>query len=161
METTWVGVVRYKPKILFLVKGWFCFLFGLAEDADRVLSRMWVVKSDNLMLKRWHTTFNLDKEPLIFRHLWVIFPGFPLVFWNFEAFTTIGNAIGKFLHVDLKHLTGSDRRMGRILVEVDLNEGLPEQIEIAWRGTIFKQRLDYTGVPFRCLICKGTSHLRH
>jgi hypothetical protein len=72
-------------------------------------------------------------------------PGCPLVIWNLEAFKEIGNALGKFLHADPKLLSGSDRRMGRILVEFDLNDGLPAEIDIDWCGNVFQQRLDYWG----------------
>jgi hypothetical protein len=37
----------------------------------------------------------------------------------------LGTLLRKFLHVDSKLLTGSDRRMGKLLVEIDLFEGLP------------------------------------
>jgi len=42
------------------------------------------------------------------------------------------------------------RKVGRILVEVGLHGGLPEVIDIEWRGRYFTQRLDYMGIPFRC-----------
>jgi hypothetical protein len=48
-----------------------------------------------------------------------------------------------------------------ILVEFDLNEGLPDLIDIAWCGSVFKQRLDYAGILFRCVVCKEVGHLRH
>jgi hypothetical protein len=53
-----------------------------------------------------------------------LLPGCPLALWSLEAFKEIGNAIGKFLHVDSKLLSGLDRRMGKLLVEVDTNGGL-------------------------------------
>jgi hypothetical protein len=51
--------------------------------------------------------------------------------------------------------------MGKMLVELDLFEGLPTKIEIEWRGMVIQQKLDYMGVPFRCSVCKETGHLRH
>jgi hypothetical protein len=41
--------------------------------------------------------------------------------------------------------------MGKLLVEIDLNEGLPTEMDIVWRGIVYQQRLDYIGVPFRCV----------
>jgi hypothetical protein len=51
--------------------------------------------------------------------------------------------------------------MGKILVEMDTFEGLPEEIVIDWRGHLVQQRLDYAGIPFRCSGCKATCHLRY
>jgi hypothetical protein len=50
--------------------------------------------------------------------------------WNLEALKETGDVIGKFLCPDPKLFSGSDRRMGKILVEVDLHEGLSTKIEI-------------------------------
>jgi hypothetical protein len=113
------------------------------------------------MLKRWHCAFNLEKEHIRYIHLWVLLPGCLLVLWSLEAFKEIGNAIDKFLYVDSKHLTRSDRRMEELLVEVDLYGGISDEIDIVWRGIVIQQRLDYIGVPFRCVVCKETRHLQY
>jgi hypothetical protein len=62
----------------------------------------------------------------------------------------IGNALGKFISLDHSSLQNTSRKVGRILVEVDIHEGLPEIMDIEWRGRHTKQRLDYQGIPFRC-----------
>jgi hypothetical protein len=74
--------------------------------------------------------FNPEKEIIWFRHTRVLLPGCPLALWSLEAFKIIGNTIGKFLHVDMKQLGCFDRRMGKILVEMDTYEGLTEDIVI-------------------------------
>jgi hypothetical protein len=144
-----------------LTRGWFCFVFKSSVDAELVLKAVWVVNQGSLMLKRWHCAFNPDKECFRFRHLWVLLPGCPLALWSLEAFKEIGNALGKFLHVDSKLLSGLDRRMGKILVEVDTFGGLPTELEIIWRGKVILQCLDYLGISFKCIVCKETRHLRH
>jgi hypothetical protein len=72
----------------------------------------------------------------------------------------IGNSLGKFIMVDKASLSAASRKVGRIMVEMDIHLGLPETIEIEWRGRRILQRLDYLGIPFRCSICRSTSHLR-
>jgi hypothetical protein len=64
------------------------------------------------------------------------------------------------LHFDPVSLTGSSRKMGKVLVEMDLSAGLPEKLEIDWRGRKTLQTLDYLGLPFRCNLCRETGHLR-
>jgi len=95
------------------------------------------------MLKRWTHSFNPEKYFIRFRHLWVLMSGCTLDFWNLEVFKAMGDALGKFLHVDQTILEGQDRRIGKKLVEFDLQKGLPEFVEIDWRGLVHTQTLDY------------------
>jgi hypothetical protein len=62
--------------------------------------------------------------------------------------------------LDRATLSAATRKVGRILVEMDILHGLPESLEIEWRGRCFIQCLDYLGIPFRCSLCRSTSHLR-
>jgi hypothetical protein len=112
------------------------------------------------MLKKWHPGLNPEKEIVRFRHLWVLMPSCPLVFWILEAFKEIGNAIGKFVYIDPQLLTGSDRRVGRLLVEVDIFGGLMEEIDIEWHGGRFPAEDGLFRVPFRCTNCWENGHLR-
>lgn len=73
----------------------------------------------------------------------------------------IGNSIGQFISVDEQALGAPDRKMGKILVEVDIHLRLLEILEIQWRDQLYTQRLDYVGLPFRCNLCHRTSHLRN
>jgi hypothetical protein len=50
--------------------------------------------------------------------------------------------------------------MARIYVELDIQAGLPDILEIDWRNQLITQRLDYLGIPFRCSLCRRTGHLR-
>jgi len=96
------------------------------------------VNNGNLMLKHWHCVFNPEKELIRYKHLWVLMPRCLLVIWNLEVFKDIGNMLRKFLHVDSKVPTGSDMRMWKLLVEIDLFEGLSVEIQIVWHGTVIQ-----------------------
>jgi hypothetical protein len=72
----------------------------------------------------------------------------------------IGNSLGHYISVDSKTLAGPDKKLARILVELDIHEGLLETLDIDWRGHLTRQKLDYLGVPFRCTLCRQTCHLR-
>jgi hypothetical protein len=125
------------------------------------MERVWIYKKGSLMLKRWTHLFNPEKDHLRFHHIWVLLSGFPLAFWNLEAFKEIGNSIGKFMYVDPQHLTGLDRRVGKLLVELDLKFGLPAEVDIEWCGFVHQQRLEYVRIIFRCATCKEMGHLHH
>jgi hypothetical protein len=112
------------------------------------------------MLKRWRVSFDPATEYFRLRHLWVLLPGLPLQYWTEKALAAIGNELGRFISLDDSHLKGSDRNMARILVEMDIHAGLPETLDIIWRGRTMTQRLDYLGIPFRCTSCRRTGHLR-
>jgi hypothetical protein len=46
----------------------------------------------------------------------------------------IGNTLGRFIGLDSKLLTGPNKKMARLLVELDIHEGLLETLDIEWRG---------------------------
>jgi hypothetical protein len=81
--------------------------------------------------------------------------------WNAVSMEAIGNSLGSFVSLDETNLLTPSRKMGKILVEMDVHGGLPELLEIDWRGCRIVQRLDYLGIPFRCSICHKTGHLRN
>ena len=64
------------------------------------------------------------------RHMWVLLLGLPFVFWNKEVVVAIGNYIGRFLYLEEHMLFGVDKRVGRIVVEIDMQKGLLEKIDI-------------------------------
>jgi hypothetical protein len=79
--------------------------------------------------------------------------------WNEKYLLAIGNSLGRFICVDSKMLTGSDKKLARILVEIDIHEGLLETLDIDWRGHLTRQKLDYLGVPFRCSLLQTNEPL--
>ena len=112
------------------------------------------------MLKRWCHLFNPVKEVLHIRHIWVHILDCPLFLWNREAFTAIGNHLGRFLHVESSLSGGLDRRIGKIYVEIDITQDLVAELSIEWRGTVSVIELDYWGLPFRRSTCNKVGHLK-
>ena len=51
---------------------------------------------------------------------------------EFQGFHGIGNSIGKIILVKETNLISNDRRMPRVLVEIDLSNVLLEKIEVRW-----------------------------
>jgi hypothetical protein len=160
ISSNWVPLLGYSPEVLYLKRGWFGFHCRTPEDATRLLSSFWAFDGSSLMLKRWRLAFNPDTDYFLLRHLWVILPGLPLHLWNEEAIRAIGDSLGKFVALDSKSLSSHSRKVGRVLVEMDTSTGLPETLEITWRGRKLLQPLDYLGIPFRCNLCRETGHLR-
>ena len=153
-------ILHYLPEVLILTRGWYCFFFRCPEDSELILSLTWLCGKGSLMLKHWDHLFNPENEIMRFRHLWVQIPNCPLFLWNLEAFTAIGNHLGRFLHVEHELLVGNDRRIAKLLVEIDITHGLLANLSIEWRGSIFELQLDYWGLPFRCSTCSRVGHLK-
>ena len=80
--------------------------------------------------------------------------------WNEGALKALGNSLGTYIMVDKQTLSASSRKIGKILVEMDIHSGLPEVIEIEWRGRRVLQKLDYLGIPFRGSLYHSTGHLQ-
>ena len=112
------------------------------------------------MLKRWRVSFDPTIDYFRYRHLWVLLLGLPLHFWNAKALEAIRNYLGKFIMVDDEALLASDKKIGRVLVEIDIHAGLLESLEIVWSGHHLIQTLDYLGIPFKFSQCRKTGHMR-
>ena len=82
------------------------------------------------MLKRWHFGFDPCIENIIYRHIWILLPYFSLSMWHRDAFEDVGNHLGCVLHVGEDVLKGKDKRLGRMLVEIDVTKGFLDEIEI-------------------------------
>ena len=122
---------------------------------------MWRVGKGSLVLGRWHTSFDPLKEKINKRHLWVLLPQLPFPLWSKSILEGIGNTIGRFVSVEDDFLQVYDKRIARILVEMDISRGLPAEVELLCGERLLIQRLDYLYVPFRCGICRSIGHLRH
>jgi hypothetical protein len=79
--------------------------------------------------------------------------------WNLPRFTSIGNRLGIFLDVDMSFEKTSLMTMERILVNIDIRQGLEFELEIETSSGSFIQLLDYEGVPFQCHRCHTLDHL--
>jgi len=62
--------------------------------------------------------------------------------------------------VDKEAIVSLAKMVAKVLVELDIHEGLLENIDIEWRGHHTHQNLDYLGILFRCTLCRQTDHLR-
>lgn len=78
--------------------------------------------------------------------------------WTEEILTSLANRLGTFVQSDKNSLFGTEKKVTRVMVELDLNKGLPTEIDIVWGKTSFRQCLEYHGLPFRCFKCQHTGH---
>jgi len=90
------------------------------------------------MLKRWRMAFDPQTEYFHPRHFWVLLSGLPIHFWNEGALKAIGDSLGHFISLAESALRNADRKVGQILVEIDIHGGLHELLDIEWHGRHIK-----------------------
>jgi len=66
----------------------------------------------------------------------VLLPSLPLQLWNHKALEAIGSVLGCFIKIDEEAMLLSDRRMEKILEEIDVNGGLLDTLEIEWHDMV-------------------------
>jgi hypothetical protein len=57
--------------------------------------------------------------------------------WNRKAMEAVGNSIGNLLKIEEEDLHSTNKKMEKILVEIDIHGGLLDVLEIEWRGLLF------------------------
>ena len=86
--------------------------------------------------------FNEQKEPHNLQQIWAILSGLPMIFWQKHKLEGIGNKIGKFIKLENEWEQKIDRRCAGILIELDIRDGLFEEIIIKLHNSSWTQRLD-------------------
>jgi hypothetical protein len=76
-----------------------------------------------------------------------------------NAFQAIGNHLGEFLAADMGFIDSGEMVVARILVLLNIREGLKEYLNLTDLGRTRVQILDYEGVPFRCRRCHEYGHI--
>ena len=84
-----------------------------------------------LYLNGWTSDFNPEADTPKAVPVWVRLPNLPMHCWNPKSLHTIGNALGKY--IDMAS-TKDQYACARICVEVDLEVGLPEAINLMARN---------------------------
>jgi hypothetical protein len=101
-----------------------------------------------MYLNQWTPDFSPENDIPSVVPVWVRLPFLPLHCWNDETIKNIGNALGRFIDRVEPH----DRlqSFAHLCVEVDLEKGLPEAIQLTLDGWSYIQTVDYEQLPFKC-----------
>lgn len=83
----------------------------------------------------------------------VLLPGLHIFLWNEPFLRKVDESKGRVVAFGKGLLDSNDKRVEKVLLELDLHEGLLEDLEIEWNGHIFYKILDYLKFPFRCIVC--------
>jgi hypothetical protein len=73
----------------------------------------------------------------------MLLPDFPVEFWSAAIFKEIANSVGKFIYFDSDSLRWCNKQTAWVLVEFEMDMGLPASIEITIGDRILSQPVDY------------------
>lgn len=81
--------------------------------------------------------------------------------FSIPIFETVTNTVGTLIYFDSRSLSWVNKRLPWFLVEIDLDNGLSEAIDVVNIGDhSFRQFVDFWWEPFWCHLCWQTRHLR-
>ena len=76
-----------------------------------------------------------------------------------DIFSRIGSLLGSFISVDMSFIALRHMSVARILVDIDVRDGLLVEMDIEVDGVHFNQNIDYSSLPFHCNKCHSFENL--
>ena len=113
------------------------------------------MRPQGLYLNKWTIDFDPMQDVPFAVPVWVRLPHLPLHCWNSSSLKAIGNKLGKCID---RAEPKDQFSCARICVEVDLETGLLEAINLTVVEWSYTQELDYEQIPFKCRFCHGYGH---
>lgn len=158
MRSTWQ--VEGDFDILVAGNGFFLVDFSCISDRNRVFEGgPYFFNQVGLFIKPWHGGFNAAEDLPSRVPVWVRLPWLPLEFWREDILQQIAALLGKSVAIAQNTLIKKVFSFARIYVEIDLNNPLPESLEICIGLDSWIQQIDYESLPFRCRFCHEYGHL--
>jgi hypothetical protein len=115
-----------------LVRGWIHFIVRSNKDVEIIPRKDRIWGPFGLSINKWKLVFDLGKEPSCMQKIWVMLPKSLIELWCRKIMEGIGNFLGNFITLEYKWWNNEDYRVFKLLVEMDLREGLLVEIDIEW-----------------------------
>jgi hypothetical protein len=132
----------------FCGNGFFPFLFEKKEDRDLIFrSGPYFMGGRGMYLNKWTIDFILENDIPSIIPIWVRMPFLPLHCWNVETIRNIGNTLRKY--IDRVEPQEGLQSCVILCIEVDLEKGLPEEIQLNLDRWYYIQQVDYKQIPFK------------
>ncbi|XP_043725832.1 uncharacterized protein LOC122672418 [Telopea speciosissima] len=154
-----------KVFIALMGKGFAMFRAELESDMTRIWRRS-PVKVQNLVIpfQRWRPGFNINKNQLSTKLVWIRFPGLPLECWHEKILLSMAKAAGRPIALDRRTLNGMYGNFARVLVEVELEGKRVDEIQVkhmkhgSEKPFWFNQEILYEDRMGHCGFCKKVGH---
>jgi hypothetical protein len=160
VQRNWSPLVKEGIRSHLVGRGFFVFVFDNIEDKNLIFRNgPYFMGPQGLYLNKWSPDFDPTQDVPSAVPVWVCLPHLPLHCWNPKSLESIGNTLGKYID---RAERKDQYSCARICVEVDLEVGLPEAIQLTVADWSHIQELDYEQLPFKCRYCHGYRHFaRH
>jgi hypothetical protein len=112
--------------------------------------------SQGMYLNKWTPYFSPENDIPSGVSVWVRLPFLPLHCWNDETLRNIGNSLGKY--IDHAEPRDDLQACAKLCIEVDLEKGLLEAIQLTLDSWSYIQQVDYEQLPFKCKACHEYGH---
>jgi hypothetical protein len=109
-----------------------------------------------MYLNKWTPNFSTENVIPSSLPIWVRLPFLPLHCWNDETLKNIGNSLEKY--IDRTEPREGIQACARLCVEVDLEKGPPEAIQLTLDDWSYMQQLDYEQIQFKFKACHEYRH---
>jgi hypothetical protein len=157
LEKNWKKTIKGQLSTTFCGKGFYVFLFENKADRDLIFRNgPYFMGTRGMYLNQWTPDFSPENDIPSVVPVWVRLPFLPLHCWNDETIKNIGNTLGRF--IDRAEPRDRLQSCARLCVEVDLEKGLPEAIQLTLDGWSYIQTVDYEKLPFKCKACHEYGH---
>ena len=124
------------------------------------MEHIWVRGRSYMQLIPWYFGFKSLLDSPWSKIIWEKLPGIPLEYWTIKTLRAIGNSIGTTRFIDPSCIHTVDKWVAWIFIEIAFQGQMAGDIDLVWGQRRHQQRIDYWGVPFRCLICHQTGHIQ-
>lgn len=123
-------------EIYLCAKGFFIFRFNTTQEREHIINKgPWFWGNAGLIMTPWFPDFDANTMVVSKLPVWVKLHNLPLHFWHHNLLISIGNSLGKFLKIDGDKLTRGIFTFSRICVEIDLSQGLPDNITLNFNNS--------------------------
>ncbi|CAO2824931.1 unnamed protein product [Amaranthus hypochondriacus] len=127
VRRTWKDLMI--DKIGLVNRGVFIVRFLQKEHQERACSMNGILFDRKpFIVKPWYSDISLDKSSLTSLLIWVELPQLSLKYWSEITLTRIAGYLGKVLNIDEATRSKSRMSFARILVEMNVEEGFPEEL---------------------------------
>jgi hypothetical protein len=158
IQRNWRPLIKNSVTCYAVGKGFYIFEFISQEDRDLIFRNgPYFMGAQGLYLNRWTPNFDPALEIPKDVPVWVRLPNLPIHCWNPASLQAIGNGLGHYID---KADPKDQYSCARICVEVDLEVGLPEAVNLKVGEWQHLQKLDYEQLPFKCRGCHDYGHFQ-
>lgn len=145
-------------KISTLDNGLYVFSFKDEECCFKILAQSWHINNNPLILRRWEPDLEMENFHAEAMPVWIKASNIPMSLWSSRGLGAIAGKVGKPLVIDSVTSEGDRLGFAKMHLVVNMNKELRRMVPMRVRGKVHKIRIDYLGLPEKCIVCNDIGH---